>query len=83
MDRQFGVQCLDKIIHLLQQRCNVTYGNFILLVIMVNLKLEQVFVLCEKCMAGWPGGQEKQHIQGVAHVKNFTKIIKNLKIRNK
>ena len=50
---------VDKTIHLLQQRCNVTYGNFILLIIMLNFKLNQVSVPCEKCMAGWSGGQEK------------------------
>ena len=50
---------------------------------MLNLKLEQVSVLCQKCMAGWPGGQEKQHIQGVVHLKNFTKIMNKLKISNK
>ena len=50
---------------------------------MLNLKLEQVYVLCQKCMAGWPGGQEKQHIPGVVHLKNFTKIMNKLKISNK
>ena len=42
----------DKTIHLLQQRCNVTCGNFILLIIMLNFKLNQVSVPCEKCRAG-------------------------------
>lgn len=54
-----SVESIDKTIHLLQQRCNVTYGNFILLIIMLNFKLNQVSVPCEKCMAGWSGGQEK------------------------
>ena len=79
MGRQFGVQYLDKVIHLLQQRCNVTYGNFILLVTMLNLKLEQIYMLCEKCIAGWPIGEEKQHIQGVAHLK----LLKKMKVGNK
>ena len=59
MDGQSGVQYLDKTIHLLQQRCNITCGNYILLIIMLRFKLEQLSVLIEKCMAGWPGGQEK------------------------
>lgn len=66
----------DKTIHLLQQRCNVTYGNFILLIIMLNFKLNQVSVPCEKCMAGWSGGREKWHIQGGDPSK---KLYKNYK----
>ena len=62
----------------------ITRGNFILLIIMLNFKLEQVSVLCPKCMTGWPVGQEKQHIQGGSDPSNnFTKFVKKLKISNK